>query len=70
MVNVGARDIELVQAGITRLLIEGTGGATGTIIWHLGKQPGEVILEPVLKGTPAQVCYAQAVILSAASAIK
>ena len=65
MVSVNAAEIEAVQAGITKLLTEGTGGASGTIVWHVGKEPGQVLLEMPLRGTPAQVCQANAVILAA-----
>jgi hypothetical protein len=69
MVSVSAAEIKAVQAGITRLLIEGSGGATGTIVWHVGKEPGQVILEMPLRGSPAQVLQAQAVVLAASQQV-
>lgn len=66
MVSVSVEEIEAVQAGITELLTKGACGASGTIIWHIGREPGQVLLEMPLKGGPAQVCQAHAVVLAAA----
>ncbi len=65
MVSVAAEEIEAVQAGITELLTQGACGTTGTIIWHIGREPGQVLLEMPLRGGPAQVCQAHAVVLAA-----